>query len=94
MYLDCTWSVLGMYWYIHRKNKKQMCITLGVELCISCIASCALYHYATSVHSVVVSMDNAKYTPTETYTRVARYLLADVGRQARVQPLPGPWLLP
>ena len=71
-----------------------MCITLGIELWISCIASCALYHYATSMHSVVVSMDNTKYIAAETYTCVARYLLAGVGRQARVQPLPGPWLLP
>ena len=58
---------------------------LGVEPWISCIASCTLYHYATSVHSMVVSMDNTKYIPAETYTRVA---LAGVGRQALVQPLP------
>ena len=80
LYLVCT----GTY---TEKTRKQMCITLGVEPWISCIASCALYHYATSVHSVVVSMDNTKYIPTETYTRVARYLLAGVGHQARVQPL-------
>ncbi len=90
LYLVCTWYVL-----VHtQKKKKPISITLGVELWISCIASCALYHYATSVHSVVVSMDNTKYIPTETYTRVARYLLAGVGSQALVQPLPWPWLLP
>ncbi len=43
-------------------------------------------HYATSVHSMVISMVNTWYTPPETYTCVARFLLAGVGRRARVQP--------
>ncbi len=54
---------------------------------ISCIASSALCHYATSVHSMVICMINTWYIAPETYTCVALYLLAGVGRRAS-------WLLP
>jgi hypothetical protein len=67
--------------------------TFRFELWISCIASCALYNYATCVHSMVISMVNTLYIAPETYTSVARYLLAGVRRWARVQqrPLLLPW---
>ncbi len=56
---------------------------------ISCIASCTIYHYATSVHSMVISVVNTWYIAPKTYTRDARYLaiffttcwlVSDVGR--------------
>ncbi len=92
----CTWSVLGMYsvrtQYVLRTTK-QMCTNLKFKLWISCIASCTLYHYATSVHSMVLSTVNTRYLTTGNYSRVARYLLAGVGRPAWVQPRPRllPW---
>jgi hypothetical protein len=52
---------------------------------ISSIASCMIYHYAISVHSMVISVINTWYIAPKTYTR---YLLAGVGRRARVQPRP------
>ncbi len=52
----------------------------GFKLWISSIASCTIYHYATSVHSMVISDVNTWYLDPKTYTRVARYLLAGVGR--------------
>ena len=60
----------------------------GFELWISCIASCTIDHYATSVHSMVISGVNTWYIAPKTYTRVAQYLLAGVGRRVRVQPRP------
>jgi hypothetical protein len=93
----CTWSVHSMYYvlatqyvplctqYIHRTTKKPMRITLGFEQWISCIASCKLYHYATRVHSTVISTVNTRYLTTENYSRVAQYLLAGVGRPVLVQ---------
>ena len=60
----------------------------GFEPWILCIASCTIYHYATSVHSMVISVVNTWYIPPKTYNRVARYLLAGVGRRARVQQRP------
>jgi hypothetical protein len=84
----CTWYVLGTYWYILGKTKKPMHKTFQFELWISCIASYALYHYATSVHSTVISKVNTWYIAPETYTRVAWYLLAGVGRRALVQQRP------
>ncbi len=81
------------YWYILGKTKIRKRKTLRFEQWISCIASCALFHYATSVHSMVIYMVNTWYIAPESYTRVARYLLAGVGRRARVQRLPPllPW---
>ncbi len=61
---------------------------LGIEQWISCIASCVLYHYTTSMHSMVISRIKSRYIPIETYTSVARYLLAGVRHLARVQPRP------
>ena len=55
---------------------------------MSCIASCALYRYATSIHSMVISLVNTRYIHSKIYTGVARYLLAGVGRPARVPPRP------
>ncbi len=85
MYPVCTWK---------NNNKKINGITLEIELRLSCTASCALYHYATSVHSMVTSMVNTRFIATETFTCVALYLLAGVGRPARVQQRPRlrPWL--
>ncbi len=73
MYLFCTWYVLGKYWYVHGKTKKQMRITLRFEQWVSCIAICELYHYDTSVHSMMITMVKTRYISTETCTRVARY---------------------
>jgi hypothetical protein len=92
----CPWYVLGIYWYVLvqiRKNKKRTRKTFELEQWISCIASCALYHYATSVHSMVISIINTWYIAPETNTRITRYLLFGVGRRARVQPRPRlrPW---
>jgi hypothetical protein len=81
MYLVCTRYVLGTYWYTLRKTIKRMRKIFRFEPWISCIASCALYHYATSMHSMVISMLNTWYIAPETYTCVARYLL------------PGCWLV-
>ena len=86
--LVCTWYVLGTNWYIHGKTKIQICITLGFEPWISCIATSAQYHYATSVYSTVIHGVNTRYIPTENATRVARYLLAGVRCPARVPPRP------
>ena len=88
--LVCTWYVLGTNWYIHRKTKFQMCITLGFEPWISCIATSAQYHYATSVHSMVIHGVNTKYIPTENATRVARYLLAGWCRMSGACPAAPP----
>jgi hypothetical protein len=54
---------------------------VGVEPWISCISSCKLYHYATSVHFTVITW----YIATENYTGVALYLL-DVPRGSRSAP--------
>ncbi len=96
MNLVCTWYVLGTYWYVHRKTKKQRGIMSGIKPRISCIASCMLYHsvaLTTSVHSMVISMVNTRYIFTETYTCIAQYILAGVGHLVRVQqrPLLLPW---
>jgi hypothetical protein len=56
-----------------------MCITLGFDQWISCIAYCALYRYTTSVHSMVISLVNTRYIFSKMYTGVAQYLLAGVG---------------
>ncbi len=88
MYWCCTWYVLGTYKYVLGKAKKWMRIMLGFEPWTSCIASCALYCYAKSIHSMVISLVNSRYTISKIYTGVARYLLAGVGRQARVQQRP------
>jgi hypothetical protein len=48
--------LLGTYWYVLGKTGKQMHMMLGIELCISCTASCTLYHYASSMHSMVILM--------------------------------------
>jgi hypothetical protein len=55
---------------------------------MSCIASCGLYSYATSVHSTVISLVNTRYIVSKIYTGVTRYLLAGVGRLARVPQRP------
>ncbi len=41
-----------------------MHIMLGIEPRISGIAYCPLYHYATRVHSMVISLVNARYIYT------------------------------
>ncbi len=51
---------------------------LGFDQWISCIAYCALYHYATSVHSVVISWVNTRFIFSKIYTCVAQYLLVGV----------------
>ena len=66
-----------------------MCIILGFDPWISCIAYCVLHHYATSVHSTVILLVNTMYIFSKIYTGVSQYLLADVGRPARVLQLPG-----
>ncbi len=38
-----------------------MHITLGFDQWISCIAYCAIYCYATSVHSMAISLVNTRY---------------------------------
>jgi hypothetical protein len=45
-----------------------------------------LYSYATSVHSMVISMVNTWYIAPETYTSIARYLLAGVRRSSPAAP--------
>ncbi len=67
--------------------------TFRFEQWISCISSCALYSYATSVHSIVMSLVNSRYIISKIYTGVTLYLLAAVRRPARVQqrPLLLPW---
>ena len=77
--LVCTWYVLGTNWYIHGKTKVRICITLEFEPWISCITTSAQYHYATSVHSMVIHGVNTRYIATENAACVARYLLAGVG---------------
>ncbi len=58
LYWICTWYVLG-------KTKKRMRITFGFELWILCIAFCALYCCATSIHSMVLSLVvNSRYIYT------------------------------
>ncbi len=85
MYLVCTLYVLGTCSYVHGKTKKQMSVTLRIDQWISWKATGAFYNYATSMHS------NTRYIHTETYTRVAQYLLAGVGRPARVPQRPQLW---
>ncbi len=88
MYLACTRYVLlrtGTYSGKQTKRKRK---TFRFEPWISCIASCALYHYTTRVHFMVISLVNTWYIAPETYTCVAQYLLAGVltvGRLVRVQ---------
>ena len=91
MYFGCTGYVLGTYKYVLGKTKNWMRITLGFEPWISCIASCTLYRYATSVHFMVISLVNTRYMDSKIYTGVARYLLAGVGRLARVPQRPLLW---
>ncbi len=78
----------GTYWSILGKTRKQMYKTFRFEQWISCIASCSLYNYATSLHSMVISILNTWYIAPETYTRVALCLLAGVGRWPRIQQRP------
>jgi hypothetical protein len=89
LYFVCTRYILICTW----KNKKQMSITLGIEQWISCIATGELYNNATSMHSMVICKVNTRYILTETYTRVAQYLLAGIRRPARVPQRPRlrPW---
>ena len=65
-----------------------MCITLGIEPRTSCKASCTLYQYATSVHSMVISCVDLKYITTKKATRAARYLwlVSDVRRGSHRAP--------
>ena len=88
--LVCTWYVLGTNWYIHGKTKIRICITLGFEPWISCIATSAQYHYATSVYSTVIHGVNTRYIPTENATRVASYLLAGWCRMSGAGPAAPP----
>ncbi len=89
LYLVCTRYVLVRTW----KNQKMNAHKVEYRTVISCITSCALYHYATRVHSMVLSMVNTRYIANKTYTCATRYLLAAVvGRLARQQhPWLGPW---
>ncbi len=68
-----------------------MCITLGLELMTSCIASCVLYHQATIVQSLVLRMVCTRYLHIRQDTLDLWYLLAGVGRPARVPPRPRLW---
>jgi hypothetical protein len=86
MYLVCTRYVLLRTGIYSEKQTKQKHKTFRFELWISSIASCALYHFATSVHSMVIPWVNTWYIAPEIYNGVALYLLAGVGRPARVQP--------
>jgi hypothetical protein len=94
MYMACTRYVLvstGTY----SEKQKKMHKTFRFKQWISCTASCTLYNYATSVHFMVISMLNAWYIAPETYTRVARYLMAgdslvsNVGRGSSCAPCSG-----
>jgi hypothetical protein len=76
----CTWYVLGMNWYHEtRKRNNKHSITLGIEPSISCTPSCVLYHYATSVHSLVIWRVNSRYIDTEHDIHDSLYLLAHAG---------------
>ncbi len=88
MYLVCTRYILLRTGTYSEKQTKRKRKTFRFELWISCIASLGLYHYTTSVPSMVISWVNTWYIAPETYTLVARYLLAGVGRPARVQQRP------
>ena len=55
-----------------------MGIMLGFDPWISCIAYCVQYRYATSVHSMVISLVNTRYIFSKIYTGVEQYLLAGV----------------
>ncbi len=92
MYLVCTGYVLSMYWYVLGKTKKRMLIMLGLEPWISSIASCALYSYATRVHSMVLSLVNSRYIYNQFYTGITQYLwlVQDVLRGSRRDPRPAP----
>ncbi len=92
MYLVCTRYVLLRTGTYSEKQTKRKCKTFRFEPWISCIASCALHHQTTSVHSMVISWVKTWYIAPETYTCIARYLLAGVGRQEQV--LQRPRLLP
>jgi hypothetical protein len=67
--------------------------TFRFELWISCITSCSLYNYATSMHSIVISTVSTWYIAPETYTSVALYLLAGVRRWVLVQPPTAPAMM-
>ncbi len=56
----------------------------GFEPRTSCIPSCMLYRYATSVNSLVICMDSTTHIITRKYICDMQYLLAGVGRPGRV----------
>jgi hypothetical protein len=81
--LVCIWCVISMYWYVPGKTKKQMWVLLGIILIrtVDIMHSIlSLNHYATSMHSKVIPMIKTRYIAIETYTYIACYLLAGVGR--------------
>ena len=74
MYLVCTRYVV----VCSRKNKKNMCIILGFDPWISCIAYCVQHRSAASVHSTVILLVDTRYIFSKIYTGVAQYLLSCV----------------
>ncbi len=66
------------------KAKWQMCMTWGFELSTWCIPSCLIYHYATMVKSLVISMDTILYIDPGQDICDTLYPLAGVGRPALV----------
>jgi hypothetical protein len=52
----------------------------GFEPWISCIASCTIDHYATSVHSMVITLVNTRYISTTLASHGTCWLVSDVGR--------------
>jgi hypothetical protein len=78
MYLVCTWYV-----------KKTISIRLGIEQWMSCIASCMLYHYATSVHSRVIPTVNTRYIITTLTLHGICWLVLDVRRGSNSASCPG-----
>jgi hypothetical protein len=96
--LVCTrfaWYVLRQTWYIlvhasmyAKKEKWKMCLMSRVEPRTSCILSCMLYRYATSVNSLVKGMDSTRYIINR---KDICNILAGVGRPGRVPRRPPLW---
>ena len=88
-----TWFILVHTSMYAKKAKWHLCMTSGFEPRTSSIACCILIHYATSVNPLVPDMDKSYqlYTKQDIYD--TRYLLAGVGRLARVPRRPPlrPW---
>ena len=61
------------------KQNKNICIILGFNPWISCIAYCVQHRHAASVHSTVILLVDTRYIFSKIYTGVTQYLLAGVG---------------